>query len=704
MDDSISIAKVLEFAKQLDDIAQRQIENFINKLGLSGEKVVHFSDITKGAGKVASKALHEVAEAANNLFISFSKGSEIGKEMMSSFDGLGKSIAGAFKEADIGMSDVAIGTLQWHGLIEKSITGMGKLGDSGYEAGSKIKTSFESIAPVFDKAFEGSGFKNFVHSVIEGRDHVISLERELINMSIAQGRASDVSDTANHRFIDMNKSYEEYIAMSAAAARETGQTVASVMELNKALSSIPGSLHDGEQTTKVSQMAAAAGMAQLDVAKQLVEMYSRLGTNEKDATEALAYMHDKAGDSKLRMEAFNDTVLTIAGSFKMLGDNTNATTNFVNAFDKAFQDSKISPDAMKEVITSIGQGIEKMDVAKRAFVSGATGGPGGLAGAIQMQYAIQEGHVDEVVKKTMLAMQSQFGGQVVTMKDAAQNPALAGEYFKQTQYLTQVAGIAKDDKEASRILEAMKSGVMDILKPGAAEGEKGLALERQLGKGHSIQEKTQTTLMGIHQTLEVASAHADKVYSTQFEHVDEYLGKIAGSMGFNVKNRTGDIPSAYTGVTAIKGGPEGTDFSRHKPAYWNQMMGTEEASEKTIKHAHNIYDKMLGVGVDETGQTNAIRPNIMRHHPVPGTESGVSNIAPGHRNDLGLPELPKLTLPTTAKEDVMGGALPPLVITHKFEPIQIDIIGIGDQVISKTIDAKISSSEARRVGQIANGK
>jgi len=724
MDDTISVAKVLEFAKQLDEVAKKNIENFIHKLGLSEESIVHFSDITKGAGETASKALHSVAQSAADLFTIFSNfsESEIGKKMMGTAKELGAGIADIFSRSDIEFSNLVMGLVDASGIIDKSITGMGKLGNTGYEAGSKITEAFKSVSPLLEKAFDKSpGMMKFTNAVMEGRDHVIGLERELISMALSQGRVADVSDTTNRNFTNLNESYMDYVNMSVMAARETGQTVGSMMDLNKALSSIPGSLDSAEETVKASRMAAAAGMDQLIVAKQLADMYSRLGTNEKDAIEAMAYMHDKAGDSKLRMEAFNETVLTIAGSFKMLGDNTNATTNFVNAFDKAFQESKISPDAMKEVITSIAHGVERMDVAKKAFVSNATGGPGGLAGAIQMDYAIQTGHVDEVVRKTMLAMQSQFGGQVVTLKDAAENPSLAGELYKQVQYLTQVSGIAKDDKEAYRVLEAMKSGVTDILKPGAAEGEKGLALERQVAKGTGLQEQTKNTLMSIHQTLEASKLLQDKFYSDQFPKAEDYLGKMAESMGVIHDNRDGRA-SSQAGVRALahnKPGEIGTG-QYAVPDKTDMMMGSlnlEGVTEDAYRKTSDSLRRLLGAGPQDPQHRNPQVPQYrdpqvpqyrdvadhMQHRPPPGTETGISNIAHGHRPDLGLPELPKITLPTT-KESTIGDELPPLTIIHRFEPIQIDITGVGDQIISRTVDAKINSSEMKRVGQAAHGR
>jgi hypothetical protein len=158
---------------------------------------------------------------------------------------------------------------------------------------------------------------------------------------------------------------------------------------------------------------------------------------------------------------------------------------------------------MQQVISSMTEGIRTMDRGRQAFISSATGGPGGLAGAFQMELAMQEGRMDEVLSKTMTAMQQQFGSQVLTLKDAAENPALAGEFYKQVQYLTQVAGVAKDDREAYRILEAMQSGVTDMLTPaGEEDGTKALLSATE--RGTAEQQRTTSILTSMYQGFERA--------------------------------------------------------------------------------------------------------------------------------------------------------------------------------------------------------
>jgi hypothetical protein len=93
------------------------------------------------------------------------------------------------------------------------------------------------------------------------------------------------------------------------------------------------------------------------------------------------------------------------------------------------------------------------------------------------------------------------------------------------------------------------------------------------------------------------------------------------------------------------------------------------------------------------------------HRPPPGHEAGISNVAHGHKPNLGLPDLPPLQLPTAKipENDIAAGGLPPLNITHTLAPIQIDITGIGDQIIRRTAKAEILKSDTNKIGGGALG-
>lgn len=735
MADEIDLEKIMAVFEKLEGGIKEKLQPYLDKLKELHIGTLKLSDVTKLLGDDVSKSLTTALDSIRGYSSVFGSFAEEAKHATDLVKGMFKetfeSMNDIMETNGLAATDMIIALEPAIGLIDKSITGMGKLGDAGYEAGSKISTGFKSVAPLLERAFDGNGaaMKMFT-AMSEGASNAIGLQRELVGVAIAQGRAASVTDTAAGSFKNMREAYIDNVDAAFKTARATGQTVEAVMDLERSIKLIPEAWGNKDNLIKASQLATAGMRSETEVGQQLSLMYTRLGSSMDDALKNLAYIQDQGRNSKLQMESFNDTVMTIAGSFKMLGDNTASTTNFVKAFDTAFRDSNISPEAMKQVIIGIGEGVQKMDVAKRAFVSGATGGPGGLAGAIQMDYAIQEGHADQVVRKTMLAMQSQFGGQVVTLKDAAQNPALAGELYKQVQYLTQVAGIAKDDKEAYRVLEAMKSGAIDILRPGAGDDDRGNALNRQLGLGRTEQERTNTTLMRIHQSMEATRLRQDDIYQVmliQDPSIGDKIASMAQKMGVGIEMTTKDEAEMAHGGVRMLGSASQLAKNEHKE--WSDMeiggLDEETGVGKIFTKMKNNFGSVMSKIINDQSYTQTTKLSDIdvasepragvkldvgsrlqpTHRPPPGHEAGISNVTHEHRPNLGLPNLPPLKLPTVkgSGDDISVGDLPPLNITHSFEPIQIDITGLGDKKLTRFVDARVDSLRSEERGGAAHG-
>jgi hypothetical protein len=429
------------------------------------------------------------------------------------------------------------------GIIGKNVTGMGKFGEAGKVAGTTINEAFEALTPTLERVMSKSQI-GALGRFTTITDNAYQLQRGLISLAAAQGQLSSMFDVGTKSFKNIDQAMTQMSDSAYESAVATGQSVGAMMDLAERLGPIPGALTDvvqinglfSSQLVVTSQIAAAFGQSQTEVAKRLGTMYEYMGLKGTESMEVISRLYAAAGDSKIRFEGFSKSVMEIAQNFKMLGDNTDATITVVKAFDTAFRDSDISPAAIQQVITSMTSGIREMDRGRQAFISGATGGPGGLAGAFQIELALQEGRMDEVLQKTMTAMQQQFGGQVLTLKDAASNPALAGEFHKQVQYLTSVAGVAKDDREAFRILEAMQSGVMDMLAPGApgmpAEGPE--ALRAATERGAAEQQRTTSAVVRVEQVLERKRLMQSELLGQINTRINESLGipdRMSGAVG-----------------------------------------------------------------------------------------------------------------------------------------------------------------------------
>ena len=229
----------------------------------------------------------------------------------------------------------------------------------------------------------------------------------------------------------------------------------------------------------------------------------------------------------------------------MFGDNTGAATKVVHAFDSAFKDSKLSPAAIQEVVKDMTSGILGMDTATKAFISSQSGGRGGLAGSFEIDLALQEGKMDQVLAKTMDTIKGKMGGQILTLEDVRDNQALAGQFQKQLSYMTDVAHIAKSQSEAEQLSKAWKTGAMDKLKTETTEDSGKKALDTAVTRGGEEQQRTNSIFMTANQTLEKSKLIQANIFSGMMEG----FGRL--SFGSTAATMTAQHCHAFTGERFI---------------------------------------------------------------------------------------------------------------------------------------------------------
>ena len=179
----------------------------------------------------------------------------------------------------------------------------------------------------------------------------------------------------------------------------------------------------------------------------------------------------------------------------------------------------------------------------------------------------------------MTAMKKQFGGGVVTLEDAHKNNALAAEYYKQTQYLMSVAGIAKNEGQAKNILDAMKSGVIDKLKFGEGE-DKGAALKTAIDSGTEQQHRTGNEVTRIHNIL----AHS-KLFSYDYAR-----GAV------ELANQTFGVSESMRGATHASGQSGIREMAT--PQSKNNIVSLDRGGVGSEIYHEIKEDKILGLVVE----------------------------------------------------------------------------------------------------------
>ena len=180
----------------------------------------------------------------------------------------------------------------------------------------------------------------------------------------------------------------------------------------------------------------------------------------------------------------------------------------MGGFGTALKDSGIGPEGIAELVGNVTGVISKLDVAQRAFVSGQTGGAGGLAGGYELAYQMQEGNADEVGNKVMETLKNMMGGNLVTLDDARKDSGAAAQMAKQVQMLTSgPLAIAGNEGQAFKIIEAMSKGTSfaDEMSVG---GTPDAILQTTVERGNKIQELQMNKLTEIHNVMKTTATVA----------------------------------------------------------------------------------------------------------------------------------------------------------------------------------------------------
>jgi hypothetical protein len=103
--------------------------------------------------------------------------------------------------------------------------------------------------------------------------------------------------------------------------------------------------------------------------------------------------------------------------------------------------------------------MKGMNISQQAFVSGMSGGPGGLRGAFQMDNLIRQGKFDELRQKVEATIRK-MTGPIVSLDEAQRSESAAAQYTRQIQLLQQgpLGQMAKTRPEAEALLQAMRDG------------------------------------------------------------------------------------------------------------------------------------------------------------------------------------------------------------------------------------------------------
>lgn len=372
--------------------------------------------------------------------------------------------------------------------------------------------------PATDASKGAVAIKNFALNLAQSADNVLRLQNAYIQLSAKTGNLGEVFTTAGPDLEHLNALLEKQAAMMSNAVKATGLAPEVIQRYYSELGAIPKALEatvvsSGSSAESVSMLTATiktamgTGRSYAEVIDDMKLAFKDYNITGEDALRFSTRMSEISNKFGINLDVVRDSLRSTANTFKMFGNEADASARILNQYVGALKSTGLSGDAAVEVVTSMTSALGNLNIAQKSFLSAQTGGPGGLMGAFQIEKMMREGKMDEVFDKVREQMQKQFGG-IVSLDEASRSQASASQLTRQMMILRQgpLGQFAKTDQEAIRILEGFKAK-QEGRSPTSDLSSR--VVQESMDKGTLIQEKSYTELSKIRGVLEGLRGTAD---------------------------------------------------------------------------------------------------------------------------------------------------------------------------------------------------
>ena len=398
----------------------------------------------------------------------------------------------------------------------------------------------------------------------------------------------------------------EYTREMDQVAITNGTTMDKTIQLTKAYADVPGVITGigtatdqaakaMEHMTAIMKVAAGAGGDDVNVKKAVASAYANLSVaigDTRDETERglemFAEMKDMQNVLALNFADSQSALEGVANQFKTIGDETAGATSIFERFGSALEKTGLTAKVSADTVSGLIKNIGEMDVATKAFMSRQAGGPGGLQGAFQIEQMLHKGDIAGVMNMAMRSAQRLMGPHIYTQDEAATSQTAQAGFFQQRSILQSGAlgvGRGMDDQSASRFMEAMRSGNLQMGKEALSPRDKAAADVKSLTeRGTAMQEKQYTELTRIQETLLRVSAYSAQ---TAFNTVRGTPAEARAQIEKDTKTAEGQFAVRYR--TAGKDLTAGQYETANKKSMTEMMQ--DSASNVKDSMGHLLFDR-----------------------------------------------------------------------------------------------------------------
>src|ERR1700722_17216074 len=401
----------------------------------------------------------------------------------------------------------------------------------GKDAKDQFQTIGDSVSGVTDvlgKLRVPATAINLIETLSKTAEGGQKAEAGFYAMLAASGQLELAFDKDTGALKDLNAMASNYTDRLTKVADATNFSVKQVIDFANNLGKIPGVM-DGtimagselgdqlDSTTAALRLMTGTGQQASDIIAEFTRAQQDLGNATGEVTDssqkAANFISAMAQVSKGANLSFSDArgyLEGVAEQFKFVGDNTDSAAKVMDSFSRALRDTGLTAKASSEVVSDMVKQVANLNLGTKAFISLRSGGPGGLQGAFRFEELLRQGRLDEVVNQMQRAFRQQAGGRIYSLEEASASPQAAAQFARKRALLQSgVFGIGKgaSDDQATRILEAIKSGNVNVLKDEIKTGQ--AAIKDVTEKGSEIQARNNTILNQMSRNVERTAISAE---------------------------------------------------------------------------------------------------------------------------------------------------------------------------------------------------
>lgn len=403
-----------------------------------------------------------------------------------------------------------------------------------------------------------------------------------------------------------------------------------------------------------------AGMDAGQAGQLVVARYKRFGEVGQVVAQQIRLVAGAAKASGVNIEIAKDQVVAASEPLAIFGRKSGEAARLWTTFVDALR-NQVPIEQVGRMVQQLTRNLADLDIGRRAFISQMGGGFGGgaLGGALKMELDLRApGGLNRSMEALTRSIARFGGGRILTLEQAANNPALQMQFQLQRQLVGKLAGVQGGQAQARvlEVLQKMQSGgisqlqasksLKDLTKTGASAQQRSLTALDRIGQ---LVSHSNAFLQGISRVEHVAAGH--------LEHIRRTLIGPRGRLGQPRDLRR--LPGMFR-VAGRDIGRAGKDEARQAMSFLSRMSGALRARPKLPSPRPVIDPRHPGVPqplvpLPMAGQRKRVRlPDVtLRPPPLidprrPAMNVPLLNLAPAARRTTLRRDMANLPRPEPA--------------------------------------------------------